>query len=269
MTSNLPHRLARILEYKKDEVAALRRERSLDDLEAAAKAADQVRPFERAILDVAQADGNALICEVKRRSPSAGDINTVRSPVDAARAYEAGGGTCVSVLTDGPSFGGSLADLVETRAAITLPVLRKDFMLDPIQIVESRAYGADAILIIMAAVSDEQAQELSQTAISHGMAVLLEAHDREELERALLLPSPLVGVNNRDLRTFTTDIATTAALAGDIPEGRVLISESGIHDAATIHELRQCGARGFLIGEAVMRASDPSALVAEFKSAGL
>lgn len=269
MTSDVPHRLARILEYKKDEIATLRREHSLDELEANARSAGPARPFEQAMMDVARADGNALICEVKRRSPSAGDINTARSPVDAASAYETGGGTCVSVLTDGPSFGGSLEDLVETRAAISLPVLRKDFMLDPIQIVESRAYGADAILIIMAAVSDAQAAELSNAAQALGMGVLLEAHDLPELERALALPSPLMGVNNRDLRTFTTDIATTAALADHVPSDRILISESGIHTPATIVELRKCGARGFLIGEAVMRSTDPAALVAAFKSAGV
>ncbi len=267
MSSVLPHRLARILDYKKDEVAVLRQERSLGSLEDDARCADRPRGFEAAIVSIAAEDGNALICEVKRRSPSAGEINMSRSPVEAAQAYQAGGAACISVLTDGPSFGGAPGDLVETRAAVELPVLRKDFMVDPIQVVESRAYGADAVLVIMAAVDDVLAAELTSAARTLGMAVLLEAHDREELDRALDLPSPLVGVNNRDLRTFTTDLATTEALSSYVPRGKVLISESGLHTPESVSRMRVCGARGFLIGEAAMRAADPAQFVSEMAAA--
>jgi indole-3-glycerol phosphate synthase len=255
--ANLPDALAKILAYKADEVAALKRARTLSSLEAEAKAAPKPRGFAQALLKVAAADGNALICEVKRKSPSAGQINAARSPEEAAKAYEAGGAACISVLTDKPSFGGSLADMQTVRAAVALPVLRKDFMVDPIQVVEARAAGADAILIILAAVDDALAEELHATADDLGMSVLLEAHDEAELVRALALPSPLIGVNNRDLKTFTTDLGVTERLADLMPEGRLLIAESGVRTGADIARLRTCGARGFLVGESVMRAENP------------
>jgi indole-3-glycerol phosphate synthase len=262
MASSIPDKLKAILDYKKDEVAALRKQRSLASLEADAKSVSKPRGFAEALLGIARADGNALICEVKRKSPSAGEINIVRSPVDAAKAYETGGAACISVLTDGPSFGGSLDDMKAVRAAISLPVLRKDFMIDPIQIVEARAAGADAILIIMGAMDDGLASELHATADSLGMSVLLEAHDEAEFIRALGLPSPLIGVNNRDLRTFTTDLGVTerlADLAPDLPaSGRILISESGVKTGADIRRLRATSARGFLIGESLMRAENPA-----------
>jgi indole-3-glycerol phosphate synthase len=239
-------------------VAALKRARTLASLEAEAKAAPKPRGFAEALLKVAAADGNALICEVKRRSPSAGEINAVRAPEAAARAYEAGGAACISVLTDGPSFGGSLADMAAVRAAVALPVLRKDFMVDPVQVVEARAAGADAILIIMAAVDDALAEELHTTADGLGMSVLLEAHDEAEFVRALALPSRLMGVNNRDLRTFKTDLGVTERLADMMPKGRLLISESGVRTSADIARLRTCGARGFLVGESLMRAENPA-----------
>lgn len=255
--AELSDRLKAIIAYKHDEVAKLKRARSLASLEGEAEAASKPRGFADALLRIAANDGNALICEVKRKSPSAGDISPGRDQVSVARDYEAGGAACISVLTDGPSFGGSLEDMISVRNAIALPVLRKDFMVDPIQVVEARAAGADAILIIMAAVDDTLAGELHAIADCLGMSVLLEAHDEAEMVRALGLPSPLLGVNNRDLRTFTTDLAVTERLADIRPTGKLLISESGVKSAADITRLRTCGARGFLIGESLMRAENP------------
>ena len=205
---------------------------------------------------------------MKRKSPSAGEINIARAPDEAAKAYEAGGAACISVLTDGPSFGGSLQDMKTVRAAISLPVLRKDFMVDPIQVVEARAAGADAILIIMGAMDDGLAAELHATADGLGMSVLLEAHDEAELIRALGLPSPLLGVNNRDLRTFTTDLGVTERLSDLLPPSRVLISESGVRSAGDISRLRPCGARGFLVGESLMRSENPAESVRLLVQAG-
>ncbi len=250
-------RLRSILDYKADEVATLRRERSLSSLLADARFASPPRGFADALLKVAAADGNALICEMKRKSPSAGDISPGRNPLEVARAYEEGGASCISVLTDGPSFAGSLEDMVTVRNAIDLPVLRKDFMIDPIQVIEARAHGADAILIIMAAVDDALARELHATAEELGMSVLLEAHDEPEMVRALGLPSPLMGVNNRDLKRMVTDLGVTERLADLMPPDRLLISESGVRDAEDIARLRKCGARGFLVGETLMRAGNP------------
>lgn len=255
--ADLPDRLRMILDYKADEVAALRRERSMESLLADAKAASAPRGFTEALLKVAAADGNALICEMKRKSPSAGEISPGRDPIEVARAYEAGGASCISVLTDGPSFAGSLADMVAIRDAISLPVLRKDFMIDPIQVVEARAHGADAILIIMAAMDDALARDLHAAADDLGMSVLLEAHDEAEMVRALGLPSPLMGVNNRDLKRMVTDLGVTERLADLMPPGRLLISESGVREAGDIVRLRQCGARGFLVGESLMRSGNP------------
>jgi indole-3-glycerol phosphate synthase len=259
--AELSDRLRQIIAYKRDEVAALKRARTFASLEADARAASPPRNFAKALLDIAANDGNALICEMKRRSPSAGDINLARDPLDAARAYEAGGAACISVLTDGPSFGGHLSDMTAIRAAVSLPVLRKDFMVDPIQVVEARAHNADAILIILGAVDDALAADLHATADSLNLSVLLEVHDEEELERALRLPSPLFGVNNRDLRVMQTDLGATERLAPRVPKDRLLISESGIRAPADIARLRPCGARGFLVGEALMRSNDPAAAV--------
>jgi indole-3-glycerol phosphate synthase len=263
MARTIPDKLKAILDYKKDEVAALKRSLPLSALDADARAASKPRGFADALLKIAKADGNALICEVKRKSPSAGEINISRPPEEAAKAYAAGGAACISVLTDGPSFGGSLDDLRQVRAAISLPVLRKDFMIDPIQVVEARAAGADAILIIMGAVDDALAGELHAAADSLDMSVLLEAHDEAEFIRALALPSPLMGVNNRDLRTFTTDLGVTERLADLLPTWgkpgtRLLISESGVRSPGDITRLRVCGARGFLVGESLMRSENPS-----------
>lgn len=260
--AEVPDRLKTIIAYKHDEVAALKRARTMSSLLVDAKAASAPRGFTESLLAIAKTDGNALICEVKRKSPSAGDISPGRDQVSVAQDYETGGAACISVLTDGPSFGGSLPDMVSVREAIALPVLRKDFMVDPIQIVEARAAGADAILIIMAAVDDALARDLHQTADDLGLSVLLEAHDEAELVRALGLPSPLIGVNNRNLRTFETDLGVTEQLADLVPDiaasGRILISESGVKTPADITRLRACGARGFLVGESLMRAENPA-----------
>lgn len=260
-------RLAEIIAYKRLEVALLRVDRSLADLEAEAATHPPPRDFAQRLIAAVRSGDNALICEMKRRSPSAGDIRVDRSPADVARAYEAGGAACLSVLTDGPSFGGSLADLAEVRAACTLPLLRKDFMIDPIQVVEARGAGADAILIILAAADDALAADLHAAADAYGLSVLIEVHDEAEFERALRLPSPLIGVNNRDLRTFVTDLATTERIAALAPPGRLLISESGVRSAADIVRLRACGARAFLVGEALMRSDDPEAAVTALRTA--
>lgn len=248
--------LDRIIEYKAEEVRKLKGERSLTSLEA--DAADQSAPrgFAKALASIAARDQNALICEIKRKSPSAGEILPGADAAGVALDYEAGGAACLSVLTDGPSFGGSLADFATIRGAMSLPMLRKDFMIDPVQIVESRAHGADCILIIMSAVDDVLALELFQAASSLSMDVLVETHDEGELERALRLPSPLIGINNRDLKRMITDLGTTERLAPLVPPGRNLVSESGISDPEHIRRLRQLGIRTFLIGESLMKRPD-------------
>lgn len=245
--------LDRILDYKRDEVAALRQTRSLSDLESAAKAASPVRRFSEALNAAATETSNGLICEIKRKSPSAGDILPGADPCEIARDYEAGGAACLSVLTDMPSFGGSLSDFEAIRAAVRLPMLRKDFMIDPIQVVEARAHGADCILIIMSAVDDGLAKELHDTSAALGMDVLVETHDEVEMARALMLPAKLIGVNNRDLKRMVSDLGTTERLAAMVPPDRHLISESGIADPASIIRLRTVGARRFLIGEWLMK----------------
>ena len=245
--------LDRIIDYKHDEVRALKANCPLSSLEAAARAAPPVRGFAAALTAVAAQDHNALICEIKRKSPSAGDILPGADPTEIAQDYERGGAACLSVLTDMPSFGGSLADFDAIRAAVKIPMLRKDFMIDPIQIIEARAHGADCILIIMSAVDDILADELHSCATGLGMDVLIETHDEEEIERALRLPSPLIGVNNRDLKKMVTDLTTTERLAPMMPSGRQLVSESGIADPESIIRLRKVGSRRFLIGEWLMK----------------
>lgn len=255
-----------ILAYKAEEVAALKRDRTLSELEAQASEHEAPRGFAKALSVIAETDENALICELKRRSPSAGEILPGADPVSIASEYEAGGAACLSILTDGRSFGGKIDDLVAARARVSLPVLRKDFMIDPLQVTEARAFGADAILIIMAAVPDTLAADLESAAHTYGMDALVEVHNEAELERALLLKSALIGVNNRDLTAMTTDLAVTERLGPLIPDNRVLISESGVATEGDIARLRSTGARRFLIGENLMKADNRAELVHKLRT---
>jgi len=259
--------LDKIIEYKRDEVAALKQARSTSDLLAAAHAQDAPRGFASALSHVVEAGENALICEMKRRSPSAGKILPGADPSEIAVQYESGGAACLSVLTDGPSFGGSPADFATIRSAVSIPMLRKDFMIDTAQVVEARAMGADAVLVILSCTDDALALDLIQTATDLGMDSLIETHDEVEVERALALPSSLIGVNNRDLKIMKTDLATSERLAPMIPAGRDFISESGISNQEDIVRLRGCGARRFLIGESLMKRLDRQAHVARLRSA--
>lgn len=247
--------LDKIKAYKLEEVAADKLAKPLSEVEAEARAADPVRPFAGALRDAAAA-GYGLIAEVKKASPSKGLIRADFDPAKLAQAYAAGGATCLSVLTDTPSFQGAKPFLTAARAACSLPTLRKDFMYDTYQVAEARALGADCILIIMASVSDAQAAELEDCASSWGMDALIEVHDGPELDRALHLKSPLIGVNNRNLKTFETTLDTTRQLAPRLTAGRFLISESGLSTPADLADMAQHGARAFLIGESLMRQPD-------------
>lgn len=259
--------LDKIIDYKHAEVAELKQQISFAAMDEKARTASPARGFSSALSRVAAKDQNALICELKRKSPSAGEILPGADPVQIAKDYEAGGAACLSVLTDGPSFGGSLEDFAAIREAVAIPMLRKDFMIDPIQVAEARAWGADCILVIMASLEDAQAAELTDCAIGYGMDVLVETHNEAELDRALALPSSLIGINNRDLKRMVTDLSTTERLAPLIPADRQIVAESGISTAAHINRLRQTGARRFLIGESLMkRGSERQAAVRELRT---
>ncbi len=245
-----------IAEYKLREISHARSERPLGDIEGEAKDQEAPRGFASALITAINFGKYGLICEIKKASPSKGLIRENFDPPALAQAYHRGGATCLSVLTDGPSFQGSPDYLRQAKARVPLPILRKDFMFDPYQVIEARAWGADCILIIMAAVSDGQAQELEAAAMEWDLDVLIEVHNEKELSRALNLASPLVGINNRNLHTFETELATTEQLAKLIPKGRIAISESGINDADDLSRLSDAGANCFLIGESLMRQED-------------
>jgi len=254
----MTNKLIEICETKRGEVAARKAATSIATLQAQAATQTPPRGFRRA-LDAAASNGFGLIAEVKKASPSKGLIRADFDPPAHARAYAAGGAACLSVLTDAPYFQGHEDYLVAARAACTLPVIRKDFMVDPWQVLESRAIGADAILIIVAALDDGQMAEIEDAALGLGMDALIEVHDEAELERALKLRSRLIGVNNRDLRDFTVDFARTYDLVAKAPEGCTFVAESGIGSHDDVSAMAQHGVRCFLVGETLMRQTDVEA----------
>jgi indole-3-glycerol phosphate synthase len=255
----VPDILRRIVEVKHEEVARARAARPLAGIRSEAEARRDARGFEKALREKL-ADGRpAVIAEVKKASPSKGVLREHFVPAEIATSYERHGAACLSVLTDEPFFQGSAAYLQQARAACALPVLRKDFMVDEYQVVEARAMGADCILLIAACLDDAQMADLEAAAFGFGLDVLVEVHDGAELERALKLETPLLGINNRDLRSFEVSLETTLGLLREVPPDRLLVTESGILSPADVRRMRDAGVNAFLVGEAFMRAADPGA----------
>jgi indole-3-glycerol phosphate synthase len=255
--------LDRIVAVKREEVAAARAERSLVSLRADAEALGGVRDFVGAMRARVAAGGAAVIAEVKKASPSKGVLRERFVPAEIAASYERGGAACLSVLTDERFFQGSALYLQQARAACALPVLRKDFIVDPYQVAQARAMGADCILLIVACLDDALMVDLEAQAQALGMAVLVEVHDGEELDRALRLRTPLVGINNRNLRTFEVSLDTTLSLLPRLPDSRLLVTESGILAQHDVRRMRAAGVQAFLVGEAFMRADDPGQALAD------
>jgi len=263
MTNRLPTVLEKIINRKAEEVAERKTLRSQSELELILPAVDAPRGFANAMQVAVAAGRSAVIAEVKKASPSKGVIREDFDPAQIARSYELGGACCLSVLTDIDFFQGSDAYMQQARAACSLPVIRKDFMIDPYQVVEARALGADCILLIVAALDDALMHELAATAKAVGLDVLVEVHDAAELERALTLDTPLVGVNNRNLHNFETSLQTTIDLLDRIPEDRLVVTESGIHLPEDVTLMKQNDVHAFLVGEAFMRADEPGKKLAE------
>lgn len=256
--------LNKILSVKAQEVAAAKAVQSEQQLLAQIRGESsnidhQPRGFVKAIRAKHAKRQSAVISEIKRASPSKGLLRHPYHPADIAKDYEQGGAACLSVLTDKDFFQGAKEDLIAARAACALPVLRKDFMIDPYQVLQARAWGADCILLIVAALTDTQMQELESAALDLGMDVLIETHDRNEMERALHCKSPLMGINNRNLRTFETSLSVTLDMIDMVPSDRIIVTESGIHTADDVALMRNAGVETFLVGEAFMRAASPGA----------
>jgi indole-3-glycerol phosphate synthase len=257
--------LERIVDVTRDEVRRRRRDVPLAALEARVHAGREGRPFSEALVR----PGVSVIAEHKRRSPSAGEIRAGSTVTDVTQAYERGGATALSVLTEGPHFGGTLADLEEARAATALPILRKDFMVDPYQLYESAVAGADAILLIVAALEPAVLHELHREARALDLDVLVEVHDAEELDTALeVVDADVIGINNRDLTDFSVDVERTYELLSDVPAGKTVVSESGFHTRAQLEELERVGVDAVLIGETLMRAPDPEAALRDLAGHG-
>ncbi len=261
--SDTPDILKQILVRKAEEVDERLRQTGFDALERAIGTADAPRGFIAAIEQRLSADKPAVIAEIKKASPSRGVLRKDFDPAQIAASYERGGAACLSVLTDIDFFAGADAFLQQARAACSLPVLRKDFLIDPYQVYEARALGADCILLIVAALSDGMLLELLQLAHNLGMDALVEVHDADEMNRALALPARLIGVNNRDLRTFETHLEVTLGFAGRVPDDRILVTESGIHTREDVALMRGNGVHAFLVGEAFMKAPEPGEKLAE------
>jgi len=260
----MPNILDKILATKREEIRLTSSYRPIEDLQREVGDAPIVRNFEQAIRNKIANGESAVIAEIKKASPSKGVIREQFDPITIAQTYEQNGAACLSVLTDRDYFMGAAEYLVAARSATQLPVLRKDFIVDPYQIFEARCMGADCILLIVAALEQSQMLELEHVATQLGMSVLVEAHSQEEFERAIQLETSLIGVNNRDLRTFETSLETTFGLISALPEDRILITESGIHDRADVTLMRERGVFAFLVGEAFMRQPDPGEALKSF-----